>query len=112
MGRKPKTNLPNDLVKTIRRVGANLHYYRLDAELTQAELSKAAQVSVTTINEMEARRCRDMRLSTLVSLAKALDVPLIKFFGESDLKLGSEDKQKLLRASEDLAVLIRKLKDE
>ena len=79
--------------------------------MTQSELAAKSKVSLTTINETEGKALRDIRLSTLVALAEAMNISPVKFFGISDLDdLASADKAQLLKASELLTKLTRKIK--
>lgn len=112
MGRRPTANLSPELVSLIKQVGLNLAELREARGMTQAALAKRAKVSVTTLNEIESRRFRDIRLSTLSALAVALSVTVPRFFHESDVKLESKDRARLLKASEDLAQIARRLSEK
>lgn len=111
MGRRPTANLPPELANLIKQIGVNLTELRQARGLTQTDLAKRAKVSITTLNEIESRRFRDIRLSTLTALAVALSVPVPRLFQDSDVKLESKDKARLLKASEDLAKIVRRLSD-
>lgn len=101
MGRKPKQNLPKDLTALLQKVGAHVHYFRLKKHITQLQLSDKSGISVTTINEIEARRCRDIRLSTLSALSRALNISVLELMNGPQVQMDKQDKQSLLRASED-----------
>src|SRR5262245_664420 len=109
MGRPPKADLSARLLKLLHLIGSNLAALRDEQSVSQADLARLSKVSLTTINEMEARRCRDVRLSTLSSIAQALDVPLTRLFAKSDLDLNEKDRAQLLQASEAIARITRKL---
>lgn len=54
--------------------GANLRRLRLDAGLTQMELSNRSGLDMAEISRLETG-LRDVRLSTIVRLADGLEVP-------------------------------------
>jgi transcriptional regulator with XRE-family HTH domain len=112
MGRPPKSDLHPELQKWLRQIGANLLSLRQEKGLTQAQLAAKSKISVTTINEAEARRFRDIRMSTLVSLAEGLDVSVSLLLRVSDVKLRSTDQARLLKASEDILRITKKLTDQ
>lgn len=110
MGRPPKASLPADLSSILRLIGSNLTALREEKGLSQAELARKSQVSTTTLNEIETRQFRDIRLSTLSSLARALDVPVVRLLQSSDVELQSRDQVQLLKASEAILRITRKLR--
>ena len=55
--------------------GANLRRLRLDAGLTQMELSNRCGLDMAEISRLETG-LRDVRLSTIVRLADGLEVPV------------------------------------
>lgn len=110
MGRAPKDNLPKELAEILAVIGANLTSARTEHQLTQIDLAKKSKVSVTTINEIESRRFRDIRISTLISLAKALDISFYNLLVSSDVSLERSDHAKLLKASEDIVRIVSKVK--
>lgn len=57
--------------------GANLRQLRLDAGLTQMELSNRSGLDMAEISRLETG-LRDVRLSTIVRLADGLEVPVHK----------------------------------
>jgi transcriptional regulator with XRE-family HTH domain len=111
MGRPPKSDIHPELQKWLRQIGANLQALRQDKGMTQAQLSKKSKISITTINEIESRRFRDIRMSTIVSLALGLDIQVIYLLRVSDIKLRATDQTKLLRASEDILRIAKKISD-
>lgn len=110
MGRPPKKNLPTDLNNALHQIGLNLLDLREDRGLSQSELARQSGVSLTTINEIETRKFRDIRISTLSSLAATLKVPLIEFFRTSDIRLSDQDQARLLKASEAIWRISKKLR--
>jgi transcriptional regulator with XRE-family HTH domain len=110
MGRPPKTSLPSDLSSLLRVIGANITALREEKGLSQAELARKSQVSTTTLNEVETRQFRDIRLSTLSSLARTLDIPVVRLLQSSDVELQSRDQVQLLKASEAILRITRKLR--
>lgn len=111
MGRPPKKDLHPDLSKWLQQIGGNLAALREEAEMSQAELSRRSKVSLTTINEIESRRFRDIRMSTIVALARGLGTSPMLLLRSSELKLKSSDQTRLLKASEDILRITKKLTD-
>jgi XRE family transcriptional regulator, fatty acid utilization regulator len=62
-------------VDAAQHLGLMLRTLRLEAGMTQEDLARAAQLHPTEVSRLE-RAERDPRLSTLVRLAAALQVPL------------------------------------
>lgn len=109
MGRPPKSALPKELAELIEQIGANIHDQRVLQQLTQNALALRSKISNTTVNEIEKQRCRDIRLSTLTALAKALNVPVLQLMQSSDVKVKKNDRARLLKASEDILRITRKI---
>lgn len=78
--------------------------------LSQAELARRSKVSITTVNEIETRQFRDVRLSTLSALARTLQIPVVRLLQSPDFDLSSRDQTQLLRASEAIFRITRKLR--
>lgn len=110
MGRPVKPSLPGDFQALLKRVGGNIVSLREQKGLSQAELARQAKVSLTTLNEIETRRFRDIRLSTLFAIAKVLDVDISSLILKSDVELGKKDQAILLRASEAILSITKKIK--
>jgi len=110
MGRPPKLNLSHRFSELLHQIGSNVRYYREEQGLTQAELARRAKISNTTLNEIETRQFRDVRLSTLSVLAQALDTTVVHLLSGSDVELASKDQTQLLKASEAILKITRKLK--
>jgi transcriptional regulator with XRE-family HTH domain len=62
-------------VDAAQHLGLMLRTLRLEAGMTQEDLARAAQLHPAEVSRLE-RAERDPRLSTLVRLAAALQVPL------------------------------------
>lgn len=111
MGRPPKTNLPEELKSLLTTIGSNLKIYREKAGLSQAELSHKSKISLTTVNEIESRSFRDIRISTLVSFSQVLKIPISALFSHSDLVfVPQSDQAQLLKASEAILQITKKIK--
>ncbi len=81
--------------------------------ISQTELSRRSKISLTTINELESRAFRDIRLSTIVSLSEVLKIPVINLFSSSDLDFViPSDQAQLLKASEALFQITKKLRSK
>lgn len=111
MGRPPKSDLPNDLKKVLTSIGRNIRALREKQDIKQAELARLAQISVATLNEIEVKCQRDIRLSTLTAIAQRLKVSVEHLLIGSDLEadMSSSDKAQLLRASETLLRISKKI---
>ena len=109
MGRKPKATLSAEFVRLLQQVGGAIAAVRTERGISQAELARRAGVSNTTLNEIETRQFRDVRLSTLSSIAEALSVPVSYLFENSNLDLSLTDQTRLLRASETILQITKKL---
>ncbi len=110
MGRPPKKYLPVDLTVLLEQVGKNVCHYRLEKQITQSELARISKVSITTINEIETKQFRDIRLATLVSIAKALDISAVQLLQSPNVRMNSRDQQMLLKASEDIWKITQRMR--
>jgi transcriptional regulator with XRE-family HTH domain len=61
-------------------IGANIKKERKKKFITQKELIEKSGVSKNTVTLLETQRATDIRLSSLLKLAKALEVDVVKFF--------------------------------
>lgn len=110
MGRPPKSNLPEELKSALFAIGGNIRMHRERLGMSQTELARRAKISVTTLNELERRAFRDIRLSTLVAVAQILKLPVVGLFFQSDLNfLESSDRAQLLKASDSIFQITKKL---
>lgn len=67
-----------ELYKTI---GANIKAFRKQANITQSKLAEEIGISLSYISKIEATECdKSFSLSTLNSIANALQVDIEKFF--------------------------------
>src|SRR4051812_17919020 len=112
MGRPVKSHLPAELAGLLKQIGANLTDLRAKKGLSQAELARRSKISTTTLNEIESRQFRDVRLSTLSALAHALGVSVIEVLQSSDVEINSKDQARLLKASEAIVRITRKLRHD
>jgi transcriptional regulator with XRE-family HTH domain len=65
------------------KVGKNIKFYRFRKQLSQADLAEKAQISITSLSDIE-RGNNFPQAKTLCNLAQALDVEVWWFFkGES-----------------------------
>ena len=71
-------NNDTELYKTI---GSNIKAYRKQANITQSKLAEEIGISLSYISKIEATECdKSFSLSTLNSIANALQVDIEKFF--------------------------------
>jgi len=61
------------------KVGKNIKFYRFRKQLSQADLAEKAQISITSLSDIE-RGNNYPQAKTLCNLAKALDVEVWSLF--------------------------------
>src|SRR5215510_6011226 len=82
------------------KVGKNIKFYRFRRQLSQADLAEKAQISVTSLSDIE-RGNNFPQAKTLCNLAKALDVEVWSLFrGEG---ISDEQNTVLVHFSEDFS---------
>ncbi|MDE7417055.1 MAG: helix-turn-helix domain-containing protein [Lachnospiraceae bacterium] len=70
-------NSDTDLYRTI---GANIKYYREQADLTQIQLAEQAQISISYLSKIEASGCdKSLSISVLNQIANVLDIEISNF---------------------------------
>lgn len=57
-------------IQIIQLIGERLRQYRINLDLTQAELSKASGVSVVTLRNLETGRSTNLTLCNLLALLR------------------------------------------
>ena len=62
-------------------IGGNVKHYRFKRNMTQEALSELTNISTNSISSIENGKV-DVRLSTLESIAKALETDVVEFFGK------------------------------
>jgi transcriptional regulator with XRE-family HTH domain len=93
----------------LEAIGASLAAARTARGMTQAQLARTSKVSTTTINELETRRCRDVRLSTLVALAESLAIPTTSLLPVVASPVSSKEHAHLIRASEEILSILKRM---
>lgn len=91
-------------------IAANIKAHRLEQNISQAELARRAELSIQTVNEIETRKSPDIRLLTLFALAKVLNLSVSRLFAQSDIDVTTRDHAELLKASEAIVRITKKLK--
>lgn len=72
------------LVGLLMPIGDRVKELRMAKGMTQLELSRATNLSLSIITQMEQGLTSDPKLSTLRALAKALEVTIDELVGEED----------------------------
>ncbi len=62
-----------------RKLGLNIAYYRKERGLSQIQLADEVDISRTHMSRIENNDCA-VSLDVIFSIAKALDVPVVKLF--------------------------------
>lgn len=112
MGRPAKASLPANLAFLLQQIGHSIFELRSERGWTQSELARRAKISLTTLNEIETRQFRDVRLSTLSQIAAVLEVPVVKLLHVPDVKLSGSEQAQLLKASEAIVRIARRLQED
>ena len=64
-------------------IGANIKYYREQANLTQVQLAEQAKISISYLSKIEASGCNKiLSISVLNQIANVLNVEINEFFKE------------------------------
>lgn len=64
-------------------IGANIKYYREQANLTQVQLAEQAKISISYLSKIEASGCnKSLSISVLNQIANVLNVEINEFFKE------------------------------
>ena len=62
-----------------KKLGLNIAYYRKERGLSQIQLAEAVDISRTHMSRIENNDCA-VSLDVIFSIAKALNVPVVKLF--------------------------------
>ena len=69
----------NNHYEEYRKLGLNIAYYRKERRLSQMQLADNIDISRTHMSRIENNDCA-VSLDVIFRIAKALDVPVYKFF--------------------------------
>ena len=94
----------------MKRLAARVTALRELKGLTQGTLAKKAGTTLSTVNEIEKLRITDARISTVASLADALDVGLNEFFEEPKWRASESEFKILDNAMQGLRKLATRLR--
>jgi len=114
MARISKQYNDKDLQELLKNISKNVKAFREAKAWSRNKLSKATgkddRIAVSTISEIEAGKIRDLRLSTVTALGRALGRNSLELLVSSDLQMTASDQKSLEHAIELLAALSRKQK--
>lgn len=96
-----------ELSVLMNNVCYKLKRYREEAGLSQNELARQSKVALSTINELENQIVGDVKLSTLVQLARTLKKPTITLLIDTDMNLSDPDRREFQKAFEELEKAFR-----
>ena len=97
-----------ELSKQMATIGTAIKATREERKMQQNELARKANLSLTSLNLIENHKVHDVKVSTLLMLAKVLGVNATAFFRQSTLDLGAAESARLLKASEDILRIARR----
>jgi transcriptional regulator with XRE-family HTH domain len=99
-----------ELTGLLKQTGANIKALREQRGMSQAELARRSGISATRLNEIESKRSRDIRLSTLSVLSKSLNVSIAAIIDVPESNFSKQDQNSLLKASETITRIIRRIR--
>ncbi len=74
----------NNNADLYRTIGTNIKYFRLQVNLTQAQLAEQAKISISYLSKIEALGCnKSLSISILNQIANVLDIDITEFFKEN-----------------------------
>lgn len=109
MVRVKKQYKDKQLSELLKIISVKIKAYRQELDLSQNQLAKLSGVALSTINEIENLVVRDVRLSTLTTLAKFLKQNPIDLMVGSNIQLPEDDKNDLIKIGEQLGRIIDRL---
>lgn len=109
MTRQRKQYSDKKLDKLISVIAKNLTIHRETAGLSQNKLSEKSGVALSTINEIENLKVKDMRLSTISTLAKTLKIDPIDLMKNNDLKVSKTHRDRFMKACNELELIRRSI---
>jgi transcriptional regulator with XRE-family HTH domain len=98
MAKAETKNYPAEIVELYRHIAKNVRALRKEKELSQRQLALAVGMNQSTINELETDVIRDMRLSTVGKLAKALEVEISDLLVPKGFNVSAKGKKEFKEA--------------
>lgn len=105
MARTKKSYNDKELEKILKTVAKNITIQRELTGLSQNKLSRLSGIALSTINEIENLKAKDIRLSTLTSLARKLDTSPLKLLHKIDIDVNKQVKKEFSEAISQLEKL-------
>ncbi len=102
MAKAPTKEYPTEIVALYRHLARNVRALRKERELSQRQLAQVVGMNQSTINELENDVVRDMRLTTVGKLARALGVGIVDLLAPKGFSVSVEQKKEFKRALDSL----------
>lgn len=68
-----------------RVISSKIKYYREQAHMTQVQLADAAQISISYLSKIEAKKCdKSISISVLNQIANVLNIEISEFLKEDN----------------------------
>lgn len=112
MRRISKQSLPSEIHILLDHIAKTIVSLRKLRDMSQVELSRRTGISVTTINEIERRRLRNLKLSTVVKIADSLGVSSIDLLTKPELGLDGKDQNGLITAARTILDIMMRSKQD
>ncbi|MBY0469626.1 helix-turn-helix transcriptional regulator [bacterium] len=107
-----KESAGSELSSLLKQIGLNIRNAREEQSLSQAEVCRRAKISITRLSEIESKRSRDIRISTLSSLARVLGVSISDLLQDQETDFTHQEQVALLKASESLVKITRRFSEK
>lgn len=93
----------------IEVVARNLRWHRQQKELTQTALARRSGVALSTLNEIENLVAKDVRLTTISALSRALGLSPLELFSDVSIPKSAKDRKDFLAAFQILEKLAKRM---
>jgi len=109
MAKAETKNYPPEIVELYRHIAHNVRALRKERELSQRQLAQVVGMNQSTINELENDVIRDMRLTTVGKLARALGVEIADLLVPTGFNATAKGKREFKQALQTLQKIYAQL---